>query len=634
LSKLLTLDLLERQTVDGHIETLKFTRGVNVIVGQPNAGKTVWLKMLDYLMGDTSKVEEAFGDETESGVSLTEKYESITGVFFIGETKLVMKRTWHEDGFKTKIVINDEEITANSFSQFLLHSLDIPILHFPKGNPYSEKSWPELSWRMMMRHIYRQERFWSDIADKQPDSEQHAVLAQFLGLAERFYPQQLGFTVEKRKKLAKLEAEREQFERVLDKITKDLSSFDNIITFATPESISNAIQSLEHKIDDLLVKRKQIIERASIEVKNDELSDFSMLLLNKKNQISSSLQNISKIKSETLKRITNFKNLSKSITNEIDKLDRTKTSGEILANLQITHCPACDQEISSKENLNEEVCFLCHQPMIANNNMDRIDFEMAQLNSEFDELQEILKQLENELSEYDKEESDLIENQTLIDRQLRPMQEMVSALINNEVATLDSSRGRFEEQIEMYKRIQKQLEYKNELLRKIELLNSEISVFDLDIDALIDSSSIEQACSDIEENIANYMNRLNYKGHNRWKSGRVKLTMNETYSLFKINNAKWSSVGATTKALFLFSYHYGLLALSGRNGYHYPGWLVIDFPPQLADTDINLYDAENYLLEPFIELCNKNEQLQVIIAGRAFEKLNDVNEIQLTTVWK
>ena len=43
----------------------------------------------------------------------------------------------------------------------------------------SGQTWPELSFRTLLRHIYRQQRFWSDLADKQPEGDQHACLLHF-----------------------------------------------------------------------------------------------------------------------------------------------------------------------------------------------------------------------------------------------------------------------------------------------------------------------------------------------------------------------------------------------------------------------------------------------------------------------
>ena len=99
----------------------------------------------------------------------------------IGDERVRIERRWREAGAKTKIFVDDNGMTARDFQQWLMGKLGIPLLNFPKGNPTSGQTWPELSFRMLLRHIYRQQRFWGDIADKQPEGEQHACILQFLG---------------------------------------------------------------------------------------------------------------------------------------------------------------------------------------------------------------------------------------------------------------------------------------------------------------------------------------------------------------------------------------------------------------------------------------------------------------------
>ena len=61
---------LTRYPIQNDSDTLSLEPGVNVIVGPPNTGKTQWLKILDYLLGDASRAEESLAEE------VFEKYES------------------------------------------------------------------------------------------------------------------------------------------------------------------------------------------------------------------------------------------------------------------------------------------------------------------------------------------------------------------------------------------------------------------------------------------------------------------------------------------------------------------------------------------------------------------------------
>ena len=67
----------------------------------------------------------------------------------------------------------------------------------------------ESHFRMLLRHIYRQQRFWGGIADQQHEGEQHACLLQFLGLAERLFTEQFGQLIKLKKEVDQLKVRRD-----------------------------------------------------------------------------------------------------------------------------------------------------------------------------------------------------------------------------------------------------------------------------------------------------------------------------------------------------------------------------------------------------------------------------------------
>jgi hypothetical protein len=179
---------VERRKTVGAPEELIFEDGVNVLVGRPNTGKTRWLQTLDFLLGDSG----ANPFESDIDEHLAIKYGGASAVMRVADDTLHVERKWDELGAKSKVFVNGVPMSSQDFQRMLLEKLNIPLLHFPKGSPYSGQTWPELSFRMLLRHIFRQQRFWTDIADKQPEGEQHACLLQFLGLAESVFSDEYG----------------------------------------------------------------------------------------------------------------------------------------------------------------------------------------------------------------------------------------------------------------------------------------------------------------------------------------------------------------------------------------------------------------------------------------------------------
>jgi len=634
MSKQLRINSVSRVTADAVIETIELHPGVNILEGSPNSGKTVWLKIIDYLMGDTGQIEEVLTNEDTGGKPLYEKYIAASMNISIGETILEIERKWTEKGARSKVYINGTAILAQDFSDYLLTELEIPVLHFPKGNPFTDRAWPSLSWRMMLRHIFRQENYWSDLADKQPESEQHAVLTQFLGIADKMFSQQFGDVVNKRKQLLKLEAEKEQFSAILDNIGKSMASPNEIITFLTRDTIKKSIATLEDKIKELLEKRQQIIqgEIEKIENENKEIENFILQKTAERATLIEDIEKVNKKQKGLIARISEFKGIHNSIKQEVNKLVRTKEAGSLFADLKITHCPACDQSISQTASGDENHCFLCHQSTNREQSENRIDFEIAQLTGEKDEIQELISSLERDENELIRHEHKLRYGLTMVEREIAPLRNRMTALVSPVVGNIDAERGRYEEQIEGHKRMLKNLDYKDELIKNIDALNSEISKLDVQLNAQEETINYEEVSSIFEEQMAYYLNELKKGNPERWPHKRPTFRIGEKGFMLKVNEGKWSNaLGGTSKLYFFFAYHYGLLALTKMPNFNYPGLLIIDFPPELPNTETrNIVFSENYVVEPFVELCNKITNLQVIIAGSSFRKLEGVNNILIS----
>jgi hypothetical protein len=152
---------LDRLLSNGESEHLDFQQGVNILVGRPNTGKTKWFQTLDFLLGDDG--QNPFEGAEENG--LGSKYNAAGADIMIGNESYRLDRRWRQKGAKGKIFVDDEEMLVRDFQTWLMDKLRIPVIHYPKGNPLSGQTWPELSFRNLLRHIHRQQRFWGDLAE-------------------------------------------------------------------------------------------------------------------------------------------------------------------------------------------------------------------------------------------------------------------------------------------------------------------------------------------------------------------------------------------------------------------------------------------------------------------------------------
>lgn len=622
---------LSRITSEGEVETLLFKDGINFITGKPNTGKTVWLKMLDYLLGDRGKVEEAFGEDE----ILVDKYIALIGIFEINEIEYTVERKWKEKGLKSKIILDGKNLSAEEFSNELLTLLQIPILKIPKGNPYTN-TWPDLSFRTLYRHIYRQERFWNDIADKQPEADQFASIAQFLGIAKLVFPQELTTIVHKNKELIKLQAQKDQFEIVLDRITRNMTSGndDSFINFVSKKEINNSINILEQEIVKNLKERELLIHNIIINKKESDEIFVEKKLASERAELLPIREELELDINRNFQQIKRLEELKLRLDSEIDKLKRTKISS-LISDIQVSHCPACDQEVKHKLAKDDTSCFLCEQEIRDMDIVsDRVEFEIKQLMTERREMAELIQNNTNSLEKLSAEYKKINDKITLLERELKPLRSTVAIYTDESLSRLDANRGRLEEKIENYKRIQKNIELKEELTKKIDQLTKDIKK--ISSKAVNETFEIDYSnlSSIIEDGMMEYINEITKNDQSRWSQNRIKVFLSDNKINFVIGNTKWSALSATLKAYFLLAYHYTLLKISLEEKFNYPGLLIVDFPVQFGDKT-TMINSLNYLVEPFIKLSSDmEEKIQIIFSGRSFVGLNDINENTLEVIWK
>jgi hypothetical protein len=120
MSARLIIEQIGRTTADGKIEAIKFKEGANAIVGPQNTGKSTWLRMLDFLMGESESARENF-DEV-----IVQKYRAISALLRFGSEVVELERQWSEDGGRSQIRLNGDRLNADGVQECFLDRLGIP----------------------------------------------------------------------------------------------------------------------------------------------------------------------------------------------------------------------------------------------------------------------------------------------------------------------------------------------------------------------------------------------------------------------------------------------------------------------------------------------------------------------------
>lgn len=628
----LSIGRLSRRLTNGDTEALTFQPGVNLLIGPPNTGKTKWLQMLDHLLGDPSSFESTFDEQ------LFEKYDAISAELVIGEDTLSVERRWKEPGSKSKVFVDGEALSSRDFQHLLLSKLGIPLLHFPKGNPFSGQTWPELSFRMLLRHIYRQQRFWSGIADQQIDAEQHACLLQFLGLAEHIYTEEYGQLVQMKLAAERLKARREQYGSTLSELAGDLVTTEGLELTVNAEMVRLAEERINGKLDELRGNRNATLTDGRDKViathsrgRIDALSEKRATLIVEREE------QFVQIKA-TDERLEEMKRYRDDLINELSRLHRAEDAGSVFADLKVTHCPACDQPVAAQV-LDEVNCHLCHQhlplePMVEGMGAARLQFENDRLTGELQEAEALLGVLERESKRLVHRHAALNEQLREAENELAPARQAVSALVNEDLRAIDMAMGELNERQRQVQRLKGALELGAQLTTQIQEMEATIEPLQDKVDAKMRLTDFGYGEEMLAAGMAAYLAALNSLKPRVWRHSAPDVNLSRSSFSIKVGTRRWSSaLGGTDTLYFLMAYHYGLLSLSSQPKCHYPGLTVIDLPGDFLGESVE--DKENFIVQPFIDLLNQESLAgaQVIITGASFQGLDGTHRNKLTRAY-
>jgi DNA repair ATPase RecN len=634
--KKLSLKSVSRRGAKNGEDTLDFGPGVNVMIGEPNTGKTKWLESIDYVLGDEPSAEQMEEDD------IFKLYDSISAVLAIGEESFTVERRWKEPGSLTKVYVNGASLHVKQYCDTILEKIGIPIVHYPQGNPFGARKWPELSWRSLMRHIYRREEFWTDIADKQPEIDQHACIVQFLGIAEKLFSADYGDLVSKNKRIWELQAQKDQFMSILDEISTELVGSNEMGVALTPESLAAARQKLQVHEDSLAQKRKDLLEQIRTGIQrraeeDDEALPDTRSLTQRLVEQEARSEEVGNAISRAEMRIEEIKTHNQLLSDELAKLERASEAGAVLADLKVTHCPACDRLLENA-SATDGICYVCGRPTPVEQPAKatrRLDFEKEQVESEIEETKQLLATLDKDLKKLQDQLHDILEEVSQLQTKLKPVRQAAAAVLPPELFLLDVDFGRVQEKVQQLSRITTILAKRERLAEDIYRIQKELADLECAVQAKTSEADLESRGDRLRDGFATYLNRIMELQPNSWLGMSISVRIGERSFRIKVGDSNWrTKLGGTQRLYFLLAYHYALMDLARFEDSRFPGFLMVDFPAKVED-GTTIADKENFLIEPFVELLGKKELAgcQLIAAGRSFKNLQGVTRLELTKVW-
>jgi DNA repair exonuclease SbcCD ATPase subunit len=462
-------------------------------------------------------------------------------------------------------------------------------------------------------------------------------------VAGQLFSSDYGDLVEKNKRLWELQAKREHFMSMLDQISRDLVGADELGVALTPESIGVAEQKLKEEESGIADKRAVVLSdlRATAEQKlgaaKEPVPDVEAIS-ERLMQSEAQHEELGAAIRHTSERLSEMKTVRQLLTEESAKLSRAQEASYVLADLRVTHCPACDQELEKRTE--DHACYVCKKNLPAADasagTSKRIEFETEQVQSELEETKELIDELERDLNKRQLQQRELTNSIAELKALLRPIRQAAAAVLPPELFVLDANYGRIQEKARQLARIRSVLSHRESLAGEIQKVKEEISAIENTVETRTNEVDFETLADHLRDGINTYLNRIKQLNPNSWLGSQVSVRLAERSFKFKLGESGWETkLGGTQRLYFLFAYQYALLSLAQSPDSLYPGFLMLDFPANLEDRAA-IADKENFILEPFVDLLQKKEMkgCQVIAAGRSFKGLNRVHAIELEEVWK
>jgi DNA repair ATPase RecN len=533
-------------------ESLEFAAGVNVLVGQPNAGKTKWLATLDFLMGDNSTVEKALGEV------VAEKYQWARAELLIGGEAHVIERNW-KDGARTKTLLDGKSLAGDEFSAEILGLLGMPRVRIPKGNPYSGQTWPNLSWRMILRHLYRHEKSWVDLAANQPEPEQMAVLFMLIGAAASVYSKEYEELVQQQRSSTTLAAQKETFDATLQVLLKELVSVERVAAGFTKETLAQAVLQAEQELASREKARNEALGAIRGQASRaSESPDAASRAIEELEQAQRSHGELESELGNGSRRLTEVKRNIRGLQQELGRLERAQGAGELLADLRVSHCPACDRLLPSAK-LPEDVCHVCRRPVengpkAAPTPSARIAFETDALREELKESRRLEVELVQEIEGLIPRKRDVEERIATLRRVLQPVAESAAWMIPPELGVMDREIGVFQERLNQLERVGAALARRDALAGDLDESRKRIAELQSVVAKKESAPDYTTRADALADAMADYLNALDSRSQKRWGGQRVSATASDAAVRFFVESRPWASkLGANLTAYFLLN---------------------------------------------------------------------------------
>lgn len=467
--------------------TVNFNVGINIIHGDSDTGKSSILNLIDYLLG-SKKIYmydeiEQHGKYAMLEVSLNDKVYTIKRSIFEPKQNIEVFSSNIENmnrifPLEYSPDYNDKEGPAGYFSDFLLSSLNIPIIKVKQSPSKDNSPMVRLSFRDIFKYCYFDQ---DDVGSREILDRKNGTLVVKNKETFKFIHNVLDTQItELQNEIGEKNREKNEFISKYNVI----SSFLLETKLSTEGSLIDKSESLKEKIYYLENVKDSLTEKMKSD--NGEMEELRDIVL----EIEKKINNLLSKKAHKETQLEQNIRLKKEYQNDINKL---QTALKVKNSLSMQHilnveCPLCN---SIMETVEIKKHFVEHNEDVLKREINSIKNRSKDLSKLIDQLREELFLIENSLidekEQLSKAKSNLdISSEKYVSPYITQRDMIVSELYT------------FKEQLDKIRYFLKIRSQLNEIKQKEELLKTQIDELQIKLESLKNQApSIEETLYEI-----------------------------------------------------------------------------------------------------------------------------------------
>jgi hypothetical protein len=565
----------------GEMDTYAFnTAGLSVLSGVRNSSKTTTLKAIDYCLGNRDSPTEALK------AAVADEYVEVSIELTLNGTPTEIRRSL-QHGRQNKVVLNGDEFPVGEFSDRILHKLGWPTLSIPKGiQATTATELTPLTFRSLLRHIYRNEDSWTQFADKEQEFLRRAVISYLLGFAPTRYSNHDFELAAAQRRLATAQAAEREVHDSTDRSVTAVCENLQLPTPRTEQQVNSIRTDLRTELDVVVKKRSQLTREVEQLVAGRQEGDAGAVSHGYDATLSRQYEQATQLLTSSAETVAGLEQVlaahrqsHNTVRAEIARMERLLASVGVFDSLPVRLCPACEQKIDIHRDHPEGTCYVCTQPVTEDQRRRRGELEKRSLIAEADDLQEVIARTIRDLDHARADHQHAQSTHQDIARQLNVERAARLAPFVARLEEMAAQTAALQQKLMALPAIGQMLARKTTATQTSQAAQDRLNRLKQQRDEI---STIGRNPIDRCALFADRMNEfLNRHRDDVWVAGNVAISVDDL--TFYVGTRPWNQVlGAEARVLFFLAYSRALLFLAqdlGDDG-PYPGLLMLDNPFQ------------------------------------------------------